>query len=181
MKYSLRAFAGGILFSICVLLVFTGFSNDLDMNDETVQAYLAEQGQKAVPINQSIDDQVADAQEDNDPVDKKHPSADDDSTEKAPIEQAEKLEEESTTNSEKEVPAKPEKEDTTPKKEWTITISEGMTTGEVSQQLEDLGLLKANILNDYLEDNDMAQSIQIGEHIIKRGMNVVDIANEITN
>ncbi|TDQ41700.1 hypothetical protein [Aureibacillus halotolerans] len=167
-RNTLRSFSAGIVFAVVVVLIFTGFSPQPTLSEASVNRYLDANGQMAVSADGSLsstDEQPAADKGDELQKNEESPSPVSDEGANADNDNAE------------DENAAPEE----PKTEWTITVEEGMSTYEVSQQLEELGLLDASVLTNYLEDNNIAQYVQIGDHEIKAGMNIVEIAKQITN
>ncbi|MBO0586504.1 hypothetical protein [Sporosarcina sp. E16_8] len=62
-----------------------------------------------------------------------------------------------------------------------LTIENGSNSTVVSANLERLAIIEnATIFESYLEDNNLAGKIQIGEHQVDSSMSFKDIAKEIT-
>ncbi|WP_062104680.1 MltG/YceG/YrrL family protein [Bacillus niameyensis] len=63
---------------------------------------------------------------------------------------------------------------------FQLTISEGMTSKEISNELEEAGLIEdAENFNDYLADQDLQRYLQIGSFELKTGMTYKEIAEII--
>lgn len=77
--------------------------------------------------------------------------------------------------------AKATKEDKKVEKVMHLNINGGMTSKEVSKQMEKAGVIKsANEFNDYLAGKDWQQSIQIGSYELTSEMGLQEIAETIT-
>ena len=64
---------------------------------------------------------------------------------------------------------------------YHLTISEGMSSNDISQQLEEAGIiLDAKEFNDYLADKKLQRYIQIGQYELDEEMNHQQIAEIIT-
>lgn len=79
-----------------------------------------------------------------------------------------------------------QKADSSPKekkevKTFTIHIAKGMATSDISQALEDNGIIEdAKEFDAYLEKHDYAQSIQLGKHKLSSNMSTEEIAKTLT-
>lgn len=84
--------------------------------------------------------------------------------------------------SEKKAEKKADKtsDEKTVQESYHLTISEGMTSKEISNVLEEAGLIEdAEDFNDYLADQDLQRYLQIGSFKLKTGMTYKDIAEII--
>ena len=78
-----------------------------------------------------------------------------------------------------ESPVKQKEEEA--ERSFTIQISSGMATSEISETLQDNGIIKdAKKFDDYLEKNDYAKYIQLGKHKLSSGMSLEEIAKALT-
>lgn len=65
---------------------------------------------------------------------------------------------------------------------FTLTITPGMTSSEISSLLEEAGVIQNKIdLEDYIVDRNLAGRIQIGEYDIDSNMTIKQITELITN
>lgn len=77
--------------------------------------------------------------------------------------------------------AKVEKKDKPIKKVMHLNINEGMSSKEVSKQMEKAGVIQdAEEFNDYLAAKKWQQSIQIGDYELTSDMGLQEIAETIT-
>ena len=63
----------------------------------------------------------------------------------------------------------------------TLTIQIGMTSSEISAQLEDAGIILNRVdMDDYLSDQGLAGRIQVGSYKLNSSMSLKQIAETIT-
>ncbi|MBD1378893.1 endolytic transglycosylase MltG [Metabacillus arenae] len=74
-----------------------------------------------------------------------------------------------------------EKEEKPPSAKYKLTISDGMSTGDVSNILEQEGIINsASDLNAYLIEANYHTKIRSGSYELSRGMSFREIANVLT-
>ncbi|WP_010530997.1 hypothetical protein [Lentibacillus jeotgali] len=65
---------------------------------------------------------------------------------------------------------------------YTLTIESGVAPSEISQTLEDNGIIDdADAFTEYLEDEDYSELVQLGEFELSSDMDRYEIAETITN
>lgn len=64
---------------------------------------------------------------------------------------------------------------------YTLIISEGMLTSDISERLVEAGIIEdAQSFSSYLKEHDFSRSIQVGDYEVTSNMTFEEIANEIT-
>ncbi|QED48640.1 MltG/YceG/YrrL family protein [Cytobacillus dafuensis] len=154
-KRSIRAFAFGILITVCILGSFYYFSEDgkkEQINIEKAEALLNESGFIV--------------------VEKQKYSEMENTITKLTKKEAEKPQK-------KEVVNKPK--DMEPTTSFTIEIVSGMVSHDISSILEEKKLIDdADRFETYLEEYGYSKKIQLGTFEVKKGMSYKEIANIIT-
>ena len=84
-------------------------------------------------------------------------------------------------NTEEKVETEVNEESSTEQVKTVLIIRSGMTSTEISSLLEQTNIIKnRKDFNQYLEDKQLSESIQIGTYEINSSMTIAEIANLIT-
>ncbi|MHA6250968.1 hypothetical protein [Oceanobacillus sp. CAU 1775] len=182
MKHFVRSFAVGLIAAgLIMLLVFYIFedtnSDELAYSTDEMISLIEDEGFRVITDKEYISYTVTSAQQSNgesseqaDENDSEEENSND-SSEEAADETEETVEEEET---EVEV-----EENTS---SVVINIPSGMPSLDISRLLESENLISdAEEFNDYLQQNDYALRIQLGEHELSTDMSFYQIAEALTN
>ncbi|MBS4191298.1 endolytic transglycosylase MltG [Bacillus sp. FJAT-49705] len=154
-KRSIRAFAFGILITVCILGSFYYFFEDgkkEQLNINEAKALLDENGFIA--------------------VDKEKYGKMENTLKKLDKKEAEKPQKKETDNHPKDVE---------PTSSFTLEIVSGMVSHDIASMLEEKKLIDdADRFETYLEENGYSKRIQLGTFAVKKGMSYKEIANIIT-
>ncbi|MCM3738729.1 hypothetical protein M3210_00480 [Oceanobacillus luteolus] len=205
MKHTMRAFSVGLVTAGLILLgvfYFTGGDNSgqADLNTEEMITKIEEDGYRVITEEEYISYSVASTQQDNsnkknaeETVDDEDASEEDKSTqkEKADSSKDDKEKEKQTEkasekdNDKKEDKEKEQKEKNKEKQTAstvTFTVEPGMASSQISDMLEDLGIIEdAKEFSKYLDEHDYSLRIQMGSHELETGMSHYEIAERLTN
>ncbi|WP_430785254.1 hypothetical protein VBD025_10670 [Virgibacillus flavescens] len=149
--FSIGLFTAGIIF-LAIVLYFEKDQEESTMSKENMITDLEKNGMQVLTQDEYISLSVNDESKDKDNEESKEP--------------------------EKE----PEKEQESEVKTYTLTIEPGLASSSISSILEDNGIIEsASEFNDYLEQNDYSQYVQIGEFELTSDMTMNQVAETITN
>ena len=185
MKTIIQSFAAGILVATIILSIVYFIENNKDdekinITEENAKSFLEEQGfyvilssdyNQLVNENKSLKDELINLEE-------KYTQSNENSVESEEVEikeeqdieendEEENVEEDDKTNIEVE--------------EFTLTITRGMTSIDISKILLENYFVKDEVeFNQFLENNGFSRKIQLGQFIINPNMSYLEIANVIT-
>jgi len=172
MKYYIRAFAIGLFTASAALLIIyfaaggtTGNAKSMSRTEMTDK--LKEQGYRVVTESEYITLKV-----------KKDEQRQSQNGQTKTQDKAEKKNAKATKD-----PAKADKDDKEKQesKTFTLHIASGMATSEISEMLQDNGIIKdANAFDKYLEKHNLAKYIQLGKHTLSSDMDQAAVAKELT-
>lgn len=188
MKHTVRAFSVGLITSgIILLAVYLIFGQadekKAELSTEELISQIEEDGYRVVTEEEYIMLSVANSKKDkNENTDKDEKEKEDDAVEDEEIEEAEDKDEvkENEGKDDNKKEKKKEKKEKKPKT-FTITIEPGMASSQISNLLEELGIIDdAREFSNYLIDNDYHKLIQMGEHKLESGMSYFEIAEALS-
>lgn len=205
MKHTVRAFSVGLLTAGLILLgvfFFTDGANNAqaDISTEEMIGKIQEDGYRVITEEEYISFSVSSAnskdQEESEEAEETEETEEtEENAEKEPAEDEtepeaeaddeevndeaeEDAEEEESTETEAE---EEEEEEQTPST-VTITIEPGMVSSQISQMLEEHGIIEdAGAFTDYILEHDYSLRIQMGEHELETGMSHYEIAESLSN
>lgn len=180
MKTIIQSFAAGILVATIILSIVYFIENNKDdekinITEENAKSFLEEQGfyvilssdyNQLVNENKSLKDELINLEE-------KYTQSNENSVESEEVEIKE----------EQDIEENDEEDDKTniEVEEFTLTITRGMTSIDISKILFENNLVKDEVeFNQFLENNGFSRKIQLGQFIINPNMSYLEIANVIT-
>ncbi|APH04378.1 endolytic transglycosylase MltG [Bacillus weihaiensis] len=174
-KTGFRAFAAGMIVSTSVLGATYLFSNNQEssspkekqeISKDDVEAYLSNNGE--IPIKTEEYEQLLAAKNASVQGETKAPETEQKTEEIEKTEETPKAEE----------PKEEKKEETVT---YKVTIKEGMTTSEVSDQLEQNGIIESSgEFDQFLIKNEYHTRVQLGTFEVKKGMTFEQLADAFT-
>ena len=180
MKHYIRAFAIG-LFAASVSLLIIYYMSDgkansaKSMTRDEMSDRLKEQGYRIVTESEYITLKVQ-----KDEAQKAQHAASAPNEKDQQKKTDEKANENKANTDKKDKTDKPEKEEQQVKT-FTLHIASGMATSEISEMLEDNGIIKdANAFDKYLEKQNYAKYIQLGKHKVSSDMSQEEMAKALT-
>lgn len=187
MKHHIRAFSLGLFTSALIILIVFYLVQDSQTPIEDVKAeelipVLEDQGYAVLSQKEYISYSVNGSDSENNPDTNSESSDEDTEQNKEETENNNKEEEEtSEEDSSNEELSEGESEEDSPK-EYELTIETGMASSEISDILENEGIIEsASDFNDYLEDNDYAINVKPGTFELTSDMSHFEIAEVITS
>src|SRR5699024_2131574 len=176
MKQYIRTFSVGLFIASLILLITFLFSNSslnnrANLSDEEMVDHLKDSGYRVVTESEYISLSVQQDKNKDQKTDKNKNSQDKKEDQKA--NKKDKDQDEDKQNyKDKDEKEKP--------KSYTIEITSGMAISEVTNQLENDGLIKdARKYDQYLKKHDYEKYIQLGKHKVTDDMNEKEIAEEL--
>src|SRR5699024_2518799 len=176
MKQYIRTFSVGLFIASLILLITFLFSNSslnnrANLSDEEMVDHLKDSGYRVVTESEYISLSVQQDKNKDQKTDKNKNSQDKKEDKKA--NKKDKDQDEDKQNDKD----KDEKEKPT---SYPIEITSGMAISEVTNQLENDGLIKdARKYDQYLKKHDYEKYIQLGKHKVTDDMSEQEIAEEL--
>lgn len=190
MKQTIRAFAVGLCTAAIIMLVVSyfsgGSSQDLsDMPMEDVLKHVKEQGYHvlseedyiSLSMNHKVEKEEAENSSESEEANEneKEEASDEEESDESASDSDESSSEESSNNE----PEEEEQEEAV--KSYTLTIESGMPSSEISNQLEENGIIdNARDFSNYLEEKGYANRVQLGEFTLTSDMSHYEIAEALT-
>src|SRR5699024_28514 len=176
MKQYVRTFSIGLFIASLLLLITFLFSNSslnnrANLSDDEMVEHLKDSGYRVVTETEYISLSVQQDKNKEKSTSNKEKDADKEDKKDSDDKKA------SDKNEEKD---KKDKKDKEKPKSYTIEIASGMTISEVTNQLENDGLIKDDRKYDqYLKKHDYEKYIQLGKHKVTDDMSEQEIAEEL--
>lgn len=176
MKQYIRTFSVGLFIASLILLITFLFSNSslnnrANLSDEEMVDHLKDSGYRVVTESEYISLSVQQDKNKDQKTDKNKNSQDKKEDKKANKKDKDQ-DEDKQNDKDKDEKEKP--------KSYTIEITSGMAISEVTNQLENDGLIKdARKYDQYLKKHDYEKYIQLGKHKVTDDMNEKEIAEEL--
>src|SRR5699024_3734231 len=171
MKQYVRTFSIGLFIASLLLLITFLFSNSslnnrANLSDDEMVEHLKDSGYRVVTESEYISLSVQHDKNKEKSTSNKEKDAEKEDKKKT-----------SDKNEEKD---KKDKKDKEKPKSYTIEIASGMAISEVTNQLENDGLIKdARKYDQYLKKHDYEKYIQLGKHKVTDDMSEQEIAEEL--
>lgn len=178
MKQYIRTFSVGLFIASLILLITFLFSNSslnnrANLSDEEMVDHLKDSGYRVVTESEYISLSVQQDKNKDQKTDKNKNSQDKKEDQKA--NKKDKDQDEDKQNDKDK-----DKDEKEKPKSYTIEITSGMAISEVTNQLENDGLIKdARKYDQYLKKHDYEKYIQLGKHKVTDDMNEKEIAEEL--
>ncbi|HLR01319.1 MAG TPA: hypothetical protein VK111_01080 [Virgibacillus sp.] len=176
MKQYVRTFSIGLFIASLLLLITFLFSNSslnnrANLSDDEMVEHLKDSGYRVVTESEYISLSVQQDKNKEKSTSNKEKDADKEDKKDSDDKKA------SDKNEEKD---KKDKKDKEKPKSYTIEIASGMAISEVTNQLENDGLIKdARKYDQYLKKHDYEKYIQLGKHKVTDDMSEQEIAEEL--
>ena len=178
MKQYIRTFSVGLFIASLILLITFLFSNSslnnrANLSDEEMVDHLKDSGYRVVTESEYISLSVQQDKNKDQRTDKNKNSQDKKEDQKA-------NKKDKDQDKDKQNDKDKDKDEKEKPKSYTIEITSGMAISEVTNQLENDGLIKdARKYDQYLKKHDYEKYIQLGKHKVTDDMNEKEIAEEL--
>lgn len=180
MKQYIRTFSVGLFIASLILLITFLFSNSslnnrANLSDEEMVDHLKDSGYRVVTESEYISLSVQQDKNKDQRTDKNKNSQD-----KKEDQKANKKDKDQDKDKQNDKDKDKDKDEKEKPKSYTIEITSGMAISEVTNQLENDGLIKdARKYDQYLKKHDYEKYIQLGKHKVTDDMNEKEIAEEL--